>query len=431
MLDLMKICIVGAGSSYTPELISGLLAQPIEELPVGTIGMCDVDPGRLEIMAALTQRMATAKGRDLRVESGRELEPLLEGADFVITQIRVGGMAARHKDESIPLKYDVIGQETTGPGGMFKALRTIPAMLDIARRVEQIAPDAFILNYTNPSGIITEAVSRHTGAKIIGLCSGIPAMQRLLTAMLAKDYPNLGSYTVGLNHLGFICRFTNDGEDVTDQAIDHLLEIARSSDRLSIFGDTTLIELIRAVPIPYVSHYYYNRWTTLRELQKSDRTRAQQIMDIEREVLAQAADPHLTTKPEALQQRGGFGYSDVTFEFIKAIHHDRGRELVCTVLNQGAVEGIDAESGVEVVCRVSRQGPVALPVGQIPLAYRGLIQAVKAYESLTVRASVEGRRDLAIMALTNHPLVGDHDTAESLVRELSEAHAIEWGKPSL
>lgn len=428
MPELIKVCIIGAGSSYTPELIAGILARPVEELPIGVVSLHDVDPGRLGVMAALAGRMAAAQGRDLRLESGLGLEPLLEGADFVITQLRVGGMAARHQDESIPLKYGVIGQETTGPGGMFKALRAIPAMLDIARLVERIAPEAFILNYTNPSGVITEAVSRHTGARIIGLCSGIPTLQVLLAAMLSKNFPNLKSYTVGLNHLGFINRFTSNGAEVTDQVLDRLLEIARASGRSFFLGDPKLIALIRAVPIMYVDLYYYHRRKTLGELQQSAETRAQKIMHIEKEIFAQAADPHLAVKPKALQQRGGLGYSDITFEFIKAIRHDRGRELVCTVLNRGAVDGIEAEAGVEIVCRVGRQGPQALPVGPIPLAYRGLVQAVKTYESLTVQAAVEGRRDLAVLALTNHPLVGDHALAESLVKELSEAHAIQWRK---
>jgi len=428
LAELLKVCIVGAGSSYTPELIAGMLAHSVEELPIGAVSMHDVDSGRLAVMAALAGRMVAARGRAIRIESGGQLEPLLEGADFVITQIRVGGMEARYKDESIPLKHRVIGQETTGPGGMFKALRTIPAMLDIARRVERIAPDAFILNYTNPSGIITEAVSRHTGAKIIGLCSGIPTMQVLLASMLAKSFSQLKSYTVGLNHLGFIYRFTSNGADVTDQAIDRLLEIARASGNSFFLGDPKLIALIRAVPIMYVDHYYYHRRKTLGELQQSPQTRAQKIMDIEKEIFEQAADPHLAAKPKALQKRGGLGYSDITFEFLKAICHNRGQELVCTVLNHGAVDGIDAEAGVEVVCRVDRQGPKALPVGPIPLAYRGLVQAVKTYESLTVQAAVEGRRDLAVLALTNHPLVGDHALAESLVNELSAAHAVQWGR---
>jgi len=426
MSELLKICIVGAGSSYTPELIAGILAQTVEELPIGVVRMHDVAPGRLAVMAALAGRMAAAKGRDLRIESGHELEPMLAGADFVITQIRVGGMEARSKDESIPLKHGVIGQETTGPGGMFKALRTIPAMLDVARQVERIAPGAFILNYTNPSGIITEAVSRHTGAKIIGLCSGIPTMQVLLAAMLSKNFPNLKSYTVGLNHLGFINRFTSNGADVSDRVIDRLLEIARASGNTFFLGDPRYIELIRAVPIMYVEHYYYNRHKTLEELRRGGQTRAQKIMDIEKEIFRQAADPALAAKPKALGQRGGLGYSDITFEFIKAICRDLGKELVCTVLNHGAIDGIDSEGGVEVVCRVGRQGPAALPVGPIPLAYRGLIQAVKTYESLTVRAAVEGNRDLAVLALTNHPLVGDYALAESLVTDLSAAHSIEW-----
>ena len=186
----IRVCIVGAGSSYTPELIEGILAANPEELPITAIHMQDLDARRLEVMAALAGRMIRRGGRAVTLASDRRLEPMLEGANFVITQIRVGGMDARVLDEKIPLKYGIIGQETTGPGGMAKAIRTIPQMMRIVRTVEQVAPRAFVLNYTNPSGIMAEAMCNHTRSRFVGLCSGIPGMQASLAEQLRGPYPD-------------------------------------------------------------------------------------------------------------------------------------------------------------------------------------------------------------------------------------------------
>ncbi|MBN1672862.1 MAG: 6-phospho-beta-glucosidase [Kiritimatiellae bacterium] len=413
MSHAITLAIVGAGSSYTPELIAGILDQPHEDLPVRAIRLHDIRSERMDVIAGLARRMVAHQDRDIAIESGTDLEAALAGARFVITQIRVGGMAARRLDEEIPLSYGVLGQETTGPGGMFKALRTIPPMLEIGRAVARVAPDAFILNYTNPSGIVTEAVAKHTRARIIGLCSGMPGIIARLKTQLAARFPNLQVYCVGLNHLGFVHRVLADGRDVTEEALDIAAEQA---------GDAgELIRLLRAVPISYV-HYYLRRRDKLRQARAREKSRAETVMEIEKEVFEQAADPERRTKPPALQKRGGGGYANITFSFMKAILHDTGLELPCTVRNRGAVAGIEHDAGVEIVCRVGKDGPTPLPVGPIPLAFRGLVQAVKAYETLTVRAAVERSRALVIQALLAHPLVGDKDIAVPLADELLQAH---------
>jgi len=425
MSEPIHLCVVGAGSSYTPELLAGVLEHDDDELGVREIRMQDIHGERLAVMDALARRMVRHRGRRIEVRADTDLQAMLDGCRFVVTQIRVGGMAARHLDESIPPKYGLLGQETTGPGGMFKALRTIPPMLEIARAVEAAAPDAFILNYTNPSGIITEAVRRHTGAKLIGLCSGIPGIRARLAELLAGDFPNLRTYCVGLNHLGFVHRFVDDGRDVTDAAIDRLLEMAATRGDHPDLARPDLIRLLRAVPIGY-AEYYFHRGEALRHLREAAKTRAETVMAIEQRVFAEAVDPATVTKPGALAERGGGGYSDITLEFIKAIAHDRPAELACTVRNDGAVEGIDDDAGVEVVCRVDAQGARPIPVGPIPPAVRGLIQAVKAYETLTVAAAVHRRRDLAVQALANHPLAGDLDVIEPLVDEMLAAHGLDY-----
>ncbi len=424
MSDSIALCIVGAGSSYTPELITGILNHSPDELPVHRIALTDIDPGRLGVMSGWSRRAVAAAGRDIEISDGTDLEAMLDGAGFVITQIRVGGMQARLLDETIPLKYGVIGQETTGPGGMFKALRTVPAMIEVARAVERVTPDAFILNYTNPSGIVTEAVENHTGARFIGLCSGIPAIRKRLAAKLAGRYPDLRMYCVGLNHLGFIHRILSGERDVTGEAIRFLLEQGRaeSADNAAR-ADLRLAAVLGAVPIGYVQ-YYFDRKNRLEHARSAPKTRAEQVMEIEAQVLAEAADEGSAEKPAGLKKRGGGGYSDITFSFMKAIHFDKGDELVCSTLNRGAVDGIDDRAAVEIVCRVDRQGAHPLPVGPIPPAFRGLVQAVKAYETLTVEGAVTRRKRPVLQALLNHPLVGDLAVAEPLIDELCTAHRL-------
>jgi len=425
MKQSITLCIVGAGSSYTPELIEGLLMFAHEELPIVAIRLQDVNVERMAVMAGLAQRMIAHARRDIAVRSGRELEPLLDGVDFVVTQIRVGGMAARVIDEKIPLQYGIIGQETTGPGGMFKALRTIPPMLEIARTVERAAPQAFILNYTNPSGIITEAVRHHTNARLIGLCSGIPDIQTRLKKLLADRYPHLRTFCVGLNHLGFIHKFLDGDRNVTREALDRLLELSEAQEAAARFPNPDVLRTFDAVALGYLG-YYIDRRQRVEDARAAGLTRAEVIMEIEQRIFEEARDPQVAAKPAALASRGGDGYSDITFRFLQAIHGNTGQELVCTVPNQGAVEGIDADAGVEIVCTVDGNGPHPLPVGPIPLAFRGLVQAVKAYETLTVEAAVTRRRKSAVQALVNHPLVGDLKVAESLVDEMLAAHGLNF-----
>ncbi len=419
----IQLCIVGAGSSYTPELIEGILAHAPEPLPITDVRLHDIDADRLAVMAGLAERMVRHAGKRIEVRAGTALAPLVEGADFVITQIRVGGMAARYLDESIPPRYGLLGQETTGPGGMFKALRTIPPMLAIARTVEQVAPRAFLLNYTNPSGIVTEALRRHTGARVIGLCSGIPEMQTRLRDLLRGEFGDLRSYCVGLNHLGFVHRLEAGGRDVTATALERVVAHAEQTPGFGGFPDPRSIRLLHAISLGYLSYYLFRR-QTLETARTAGQTRAQQIMRIEEEVFAEARSPAATGKPAALAKRGGGGYSNITLGFLRAIVHDSGDELACTVRNGEAVDGIEPDAGVEVVCRTGANGPAPLPVGPIPLAFRGLVQAVKAYETLTVAAAVQQSRALAIQALVNHPLAGDLDVIEPLVDEMLQAHGL-------
>jgi 6-phospho-beta-glucosidase len=421
----LKIAIVGSGSSYTPELIEGILARSHDVLPIARIAMVDIDRKRHDIMTGLTQRMIGAAGRKIALDSCQDLKSAVKDADFVITQIRVGGMKSRHLDETIPLKYCIIGQETTGPGGMCKALRTIPVMLDIARTVERVAPQAFILNYTNPSGIVTEAVLKHTNARFIGLCAGIPAIQDEIKQRAATKYPDLKSYCVGLNHVGFIHRIFSAGSDVTKDVIETLAaQDQRGSVDNAEMARMDLARTIGAIPIGYVSYFYHQRAKL--EKARGHQTRAQQVMAIEEDVLAEATNPGLSRKPNALKRRGGDGYSEITFAFMEAILHDSGAELVASVMNRGAINMVPDDASVEVVCRVNASGAAPLKTGDIPLAFRSLVQSVKAYESLTVEAAIQRSRRLALQALISNPLVLDIDVAAKMLDEMLTAHHLEY-----
>lgn len=421
----LAVAVIGAGGSYTPELVSGVLAHRPEELPIGELRLCDINAERLDVMAGLTRRMISASGREIRVRTAAELHTAVDGVDFVVTQIRVGGMPARHLDESIPLRYGIIGQETTGPGGMAKALRTVPVMVDIANEVARLAPEATILNYTNPSGIMAEAVLNHTDARFVGLCAGIPGLQAQLHERLSAKFGTIETACVGLNHVGFVHRVVAGGEDVTPDAIG---EIARQAAGGPEWWRrwAELAQAIGAFPMPGYSEYYFRRSAALERQRSAALTRAQQVIEIEQAVFAEAADPATTHAPEALAKRGGEGYSSVTFAVLKAMLADRGDRIVMSVLNGDAVHGLPADASVEVVCEVDGAGARPLPIGAMPLSIRGIVQAVKAHETLTIEAALTRRRDVALQALLAHPLVGDLDVAEPLLDELLEAHGLDY-----
>lgn len=421
----IKICIVGAGGSYTPELVAGVLDRAHADLPVAELSLTDTDSERLEIMAGLTRRMIEHRQRRIAVTTSVDVADAARDSDFVITQVRVGGMRARHLDETIPLKYGVIGQETTGPGGMFKALRTIPVMIDIAETVSRVAPNAFILNYTNPSGIVTEAVLTQTSARLLGLCSSIPQMQRMIADKLRPEFGDVRVQSVGLNHLGFVHRILAGDEDVTHAGLNWL---GAHDDGACAMTSSALktARMLGAMPVLKYGDLYFHRVAEVEALRRAERTRAETVTVIEAEVLAQAAAPETVDRPSALIRRGGDGYSAVTFDTLNAILNNSGDEIVMSTLNRGAVAGLPDDVAVETVCRVDASGARALPMGEMPVAFRGLVQAVKAHETLTVKAAISRSRDLALQALLAHPLVGDIDVAEPMLDEMLTAHGLNY-----
>jgi 6-phospho-beta-glucosidase len=409
----MKLVVFGGGSAYTPELVDGLIRQ-YPALPVSELCLTDANAQRLETLGGLSRRMLAKSGLPVTVSTTTDRRRALEGAAFVNSLMRVGGMDARISDETIPLKYGIIGQETTGPGGMMKALRTIPPMLELARDMRAVCPDAWLINYTNPSGIIAEALGKHGDVRFAGLCSGPKGWIEHTLQAMGVDPARANVDWIGLNHLGFAVQVWVDGCDVTEQAV----EAAARGWNI----DPAWMRTLDAIPSTYLYYYYHHGLAVAKTQEPGWRSRGEQVREIEAELLRQYADPGLAEKPELLRKRGGGGYAEVAMAAMLAIHHNKGERQIVQVLNQGAVDGIPADASVEIACLVDRAGPHPIRFGAIPLPIRGLVQAVKAYESLTVQAAVEGSKRVALQALMAHPLVPSWEVARPLMDELLAAN---------
>lgn len=409
----MKFSIVGAGSSYTPELLEELAVRK-ESLPVDEVVLYDINEKRLEIMRDFCKRFTNRLGLHVAIRSTLSLDDALEGADFVDTQIRVGGNAQRVIDEKIPLKYGLVGQETTGAGGMMKAFRTIPVMLDVARRMEKLSPNGWIINYTNPTGLVTEAVTRYTKANIAGFCSGGIFPKMWAKRAMGIEYDRVQYDYVGLNHMNFISNITIDGRPVTEE---EFLEIARQNDSVSL----ELIKLLGVIPSPYLQ-WYYQTHEKVQKVLDAPMTRGQQVQLMEKETYEAYADPNNCDKPAVLAKRGGGGYSEVAMNFVNAVYNNDDTEMVVNVPNRGAVAFLPDSAVVEIPCLVNKRGMHPLHVCHIPQMCWGLIAAVKNYEQLAVEAAVEGNVTKMKWALLAHPLVREYDLVEKLVPELLEAN---------
>jgi 6-phospho-beta-glucosidase len=411
-----KIAIIGAGSSYTPEIIERLVALK-QALPVDHLTFMDINAERMEIVAGFCRRYLQHLGHHITIETTTDRRRAIEGAGYIITQLRVGGNTQRVLDEKIPLKYDIIGQETTGPGGMFKAFRTIPVMLDIARDVQEINPQAWIINYANPTGLNAEAVLKYTSAKFVGLCSGGFFPRDAVAGTLAVPKESIFYNYYGLNHLNFAYNLSVDGRPLTDNEFDRVAE--------QLFGgsavDPTLIKTLRLIPSPYLQ-YFFHRRQRVADAHQKEQTRGEMVHMLEDEIFSAYANPIQFTKPEALNKRGGGGYSEIALGVIDAIHNNRHHVLIVNTTNRGAIPNLPADAVLELPALVNAAGihPIAQP--ETPKAVWGLIAAVKNYEQLAVEAAVTGSRQMALEALLAHPLVGDYSTATCLLDEMLAAN---------
>lgn len=410
----MKVVVVGGGSTYTPELIEGFAARS-HAFDVDDLVLLDVDAERLAVVGGLARRMLDRAGWAGRLVTTTARDGALEGADFVLLQIRVGGQATRLIDETLPLRFGAIGQETTGPGGFAKALRTVPVVLEIAEAADRLAaPGAWIVDFTNPVGIVTQALL-DGGHRAIGLCNVAIGLQRWLAARLGVDAARVSLEHSGLNHLSWERAVLVDGVDVLPGLI------ASDAPGLAAQVDSVEERVRTLASIPsYYLHYYDDTPGTLLA-QRSGTSRAEDVMAIEHDLLERYRDPNLAEKPKQLEERGGAFYSEAAVQLIASLHAGTGDVQVVDVRNAGALPGIADDEVVEVPARITRDGAVPLAQAALHPEMLELIRRVKIYERLTIRAAVSGDRALALEALRANPLV-PADVAAPLLDALLEAN---------
>ncbi|GMK42380.1 6-phospho-beta-glucosidase [Paenibacillus sp. CCS19] len=425
----LKLAVIGGGSSYTPELIDGLIRY-YDEFPVTELVLVDIEAGynKLQIVGALARRMIEASGKPIRLALTLDRREAIRGAHFVSTQIRVGMLEARSRDEKIPLSHGLIGQETTGAGGFAKALRTIPVILEICREIEELAPDAFLINFTNPAGIVTEAVLKHSNVNTVGLCN-IPIGTQMQVARLYDAAPETVDLEVaGINHLHWTTRIGIDGVDRTDDFMNRVEALGGKSVKNipDLEWNADFIRSLGALPCAYHRYYYMKDEMLAKLLQvyrEKGTTRADEVLSVEAELFGIYRKPEIVAKPPQLENRGGAYYSEAAIRLMKSIYNDKGDMQVVNVRNGRTIECLPEEVAVEVQCRITANGPQ--PVGltrPLPAQIRGLLQIVKAYEELTVEAAVTGDYGIALQALTIHPLVGDEAAARRVLDDIIAAN---------
>jgi 6-phospho-beta-glucosidase len=412
----LKIAVIGGGSTYTPELVQGL-ADRAASLPVDELVLHDVDAERLAIVAGLAERILRREGWPGRLTTTTDRQAAIDGASFVLVQLRIGGQATRLVDETLPHRFGCIGQETTGPGGFAKALRTVPVVLELADDVgRRGASGAWIVDFTNPVGIVSQALI-DAGHRALGLCNVAIGIQRRMAARFGVSPERVELEHVGLNHLTWIRAIRVDGVDRLPGLIaDHVDELAAE-----VGSPAGLIRALGALPSYYL-HYYYATRDVLAE-QLAGGTRAEDVMAIERELLEMYRDPTLDRKPALLQERGGAFYSEAAAQLIASLHAGTGDVQVVDVRNDGAIPDLPAGAVVEVPARIDREGAHPLPLAPLAPEIRGLVQAAKAYEELAIRAATTGDRRIALLALLANPLVPDLRAAEGLLAAILEANA--------
>lgn len=420
----LKIATIGGGSSYTPELIEGFINR-CQTLPVRDIYLLDIEKGRrkLEIVSKLASRMVEKSGADLKVHATFDREEALKDADFVTTQFRVGLLDARIRDEKIPLKYHKIGQETTGAGGFANALRTVPVILDICRDMERLCPDAWLINFANPSGLLTEAVLNHTDIKAIGLCNCPINMINDMASKFHVDSSEIYCDFVGINHLVWAQKVLLHGKDVTAQAVDLICgENAKEimANIPEIHYRPEFLKSLGMVPVSYLKYYYMQPEMLddcLRACE-SKGVRGEVVKKVEEELFELYKDPELNIKPPQLAGRGGARYSDAACSLIDSIYNNRGDIQTVNVRNGGTNLDLPYDAVIERNCVIDASGAHPIALGHTPLKIRGLLQLVKAYEQLTIQAAVTGDYDAALQALTIHPLVGSAEIARCILDDI-------------
>jgi 6-phospho-beta-glucosidase len=416
----MKIIVIGGGSTYTPELVEGFI-QRAAALDLREVWLVDTNAERLAVVGAFAQRMAATAGAPFRVELTTDRRRALHDADFVVTQLRVGGNQARHQDELLGRRHGLVGQETTGVGGFAKALRTVPVMLEIARDMRELAPQATLVNFTNPAGIVTEALTRHGGVAVVGLCNNAINAQRGIARRFAVPPEHVQIEQVGLNHLNWIRRVMVDGQDVTQRVLEGYIEELRRDDD-PIHFPPALIQMLGALPSSYLEYFYLESQIIARQ-NSGVPTRAEVVMDVERRLMERYADTHLCEKPPELMERGGAYYSTAAAALIASLWTDDGATHVVNTRNDGAIPDLPADVVVETPSRVGKHGAAPVPVAPLAASMHGLTEQVKSYELLTIQAALHGDEQAAMLALLANPLGPDAAHVEAVWADIKATNA--------
>ncbi|MEW5939651.1 MAG: 6-phospho-beta-glucosidase [Chloroflexota bacterium] len=425
----MKITVIGGGSTYTPELVNGFLAR-VDSLPLKELWLMDIDRDRLEIVGGFAQRMVKAKGEPFKVVLSLNQRDAIAGASYVITQLRVGQMPARRGDEYLGLRHGLIGQETTGVGGMAKALRTIPVILGIAKDIRETCGQGralpLLCNFTNPAGLITEALTRYAAdVSAVGVCNvGVEMKMGILEGLekiagLHVDFNRASLNTLGLNHLTWHRGFTVDGEELWPMIIPAYIELLKQEPN-PLF-DARTVESLGMIPNDYLQYFYYTD-KKLEAQKKWPPSRAEEVMELEKDLLRQYTDPNLTEPPADLMKRGGAYYSTLATQLINSHHNDLGQVHVVNVRNNGAVKEWPSDWVLELPAKVGKCGVHPLPAEPLPPACFGLIAQVKMYELLTVEAAVHGDRNAMYQALLTHPLGPRADKVQAVMEDMLETN---------
>ena len=421
----MKITVIGGGSTYTPELVNGFLART-DRLPLTELWLMDIDKERLDIVGGFAQRMVMAKGEPFKVVLSLDQREAISGASYIITQLRVGMMPARRGDEYLGRRHGLIGQETTGVGGMAKALRTIPVILNIAKDIRELAPGALLANFTNPAGLVTEALNRYAAdVPAVGVCNvGITTKMDILEELekvtdhkIADERAVLK--TLGLNHLTWHYGFTVDDEEMWPQVFPAYVEMINQEEEPE--WDIRTLESLGMIPNYYLQYFYYTD-RKLKGQEKWPPSRAEEVMEIEKDLLREYADPSLTEPPADLMKRGGAYYSTLATQLIDSHYNDLGQIHTVNVQNNGAVADWPADWVLEIPARVDKAGIHPLPADPLPAACFGLISSVKMYEILTVRAAVHSDMNAAYQALMAHPLGPSADKVQEVLDDMLETN---------
>ncbi|PWU66615.1 6-phospho-beta-glucosidase [Gracilibacillus dipsosauri] len=426
----VKIVTIGGGSSYTPELMEGFIRR-YDELPIREIWLVDIEAGKekLEIVGEMAQRMWDASPYDVKVRLTIDRREALKDADFVTTQFRVGQLNARVKDERIPLSYGMIGQETNGAGGIFKALRTIPVILSIVEDMKELCPDAWLVNFANPSGMVTDAIIRYgKWEKVIGLCN-VPVMAMMEEPkLIGKTTDELVYSFAGINHFHWHRVQDLEGNDVTSQIIDKLYE-EENGTPANIFDVAYFKEQLKQMNlIPCGYHRYYYRYDEMLNHMLEEYndpnigTRAQQVKQTEAELFELYKDPNLHDKPEQLTKRGGAYYSDAACETIASIYANKNTQIVVSTKNNGAVPDLAPDDVVEVSAYIGAAGARPIAFGSFEPAEKGWLQLMKSMELCVEKAAVTGDYGVLLQAFIINPLIPSGETAKRVLDELLLAH---------